>query len=71
MTKRAVITRRQLLKGAAAAAAALAFPWYFYSRSAFAFYHSTGAPEVRPALARRRARGDPGTALAGCGKLIG
>jgi len=37
-----MINRRQFLKAAAAAGAALAIPWYFDTRSAFAFYQSMG-----------------------------
>jgi FtsP/CotA-like multicopper oxidase with cupredoxin domain len=37
-----MINRRQFLKAAAATGAALAIPWYFDTRSAFAFYQSMG-----------------------------
>lgn len=42
MSKKTAINRRQFLKGAAAVGAALAVPWYFHPRTAFAFYQSAG-----------------------------
>jgi spore coat protein A, manganese oxidase len=42
VVKHTRITRRQLLAGTVVAGAALAVPWYFNSRPAFAFYQSTG-----------------------------
>jgi len=42
MITRRFLTRRQFLKATAAAGAALAVPWYFDTRSALAFYQSTG-----------------------------
>jgi hypothetical protein len=42
MAKYAWITRRCFLQGTIATGAALAVPWYFDTRSALAFYQSTG-----------------------------
>jgi spore coat protein A, manganese oxidase len=42
MAKYTRITRRHFLAGTVVAGAALALPWYFHSRSALAFYQSTG-----------------------------
>ena len=42
LTKHSRITRRQFMAGTVAAGAALAVPWYFDTRTAFAFYQSQG-----------------------------
>jgi FtsP/CotA-like multicopper oxidase with cupredoxin domain len=42
MAKHTRITRRQFMAGTVVAGAALAVPWYFESRSAFAFHQSIG-----------------------------
>ncbi|MGZ3611182.1 MAG: multicopper oxidase family protein, partial [Ktedonobacteraceae bacterium] len=42
MTKHSRITRRQFVAGTVVAGAALAVPWYFDTRTAFAFYQSQG-----------------------------
>jgi spore coat protein A, manganese oxidase len=42
MTNYTRITRRQFIAGTVVAGAALAVPWYFGTRSALAFYQSTG-----------------------------
>src|SRR5438552_1132662 len=41
MTRHIRITRRQFLASTAGAGAALAVPWYFDTRTAFAFYQTT------------------------------
>src|SRR6266566_3164603 len=45
-----MITRRQFLKATAAAGAALAVPWYFDTRTALAFYQSTGLQKFAQSL---------------------
>ncbi len=61
MTKHTRITRRQFLVGTAAAGAALAVPWYFGTRSAFAFYQSMGLQKFAQPL---RGVGPGGIAVA-------
>lgn len=59
ITGRQFITRRQFLAGTVAAGAALAVPWYFDTRAAFAFYQSPGLRKFAQPLRGVGPRGIP------------